>query len=159
VTTTPHESEQRVPREAISAVADDWIRLFITHFELHLVNASRDLPSGASVSESQVATARAILATFIESGMEIESTVELLAQVAAERRSIDVDWSDALNQRRLELIDKEIQGSLTATESIELVGLTRCMRDHVDTETNLPMEGARALHRRLLQLESKSESE
>jgi hypothetical protein len=158
-TTKPHESEQPESRDAISAVTDDWIRQFIKHFELHLIDASRDLPPYASVSESQVATARAVLAAYLDSGMEFESAVELLGQVAVEWRSVDVAWSDALNQWRFELIDKEIQGSLTPAESIELAGLTRSMRAHVESETNLPMGGARALHRKLLQREATGKSE
>ena len=158
-TTKPHDSELPVSREAISAFTDDWIRQFIKHFELHLLDASRELPPDASVSESQVVTARAILATYLDSGMEFESVVELLGQMAADRRTAGVAWSDALNQRRFELIDKEIQGSLTPAESIELAGLTRSMRDHVESETYLPMEGARALHRNLLQLKSTDKSE
>ena len=77
----------------------------------------------------------------------------------SERRSVGAAWSDALNQRRFALIDKEIQGSLTGTESIELAGLTRIMRDHVESEANLPMKGARALHRKLLKLKSRGESD
>jgi hypothetical protein len=137
---------------------DDWIRQFIQVFERHVLDASRALPPEASVSESQVATARAILATYLDSGMDFESALELLGQAAVEWRSVDVAWSDALNQRRFELIDKEIQRSLTPAESIELAGLTRSMRDHVESETNLPMEGARALHQKLLQLKSPGES-
>ena len=158
-TTRPHEPEQPASQLGIPADEDDWIRQFIKHFELHLVDARRDLPPDASDSDLQAAAARAILATYLDAGMEFESAVELLGQVAVERRSVDAVWSDALNQRRFELIDKEIQGSLTAAESIELAGLTRCMRDHVESEANLPMEGARALHRRLLQLDSAGESE
>ena len=79
-------------------------------------------------------TARAILSTYLDSGMEFESAVELLGRVAVERRSADLAWSDALNQRRFALIDKEIQGSLTPPESVELAGLTRIMRDHVESE-------------------------
>ena len=52
----------------------------------------------------------------------------------------------------------EIKGSLSATESIELAGLTRIMRHHVESEMNLPMQGARNLHRKLLQLNSKDEA-
>jgi len=143
----------------ISAAADLWIRQFIKQFELHLLEASRDLPPDANVSESQVATARAILATYLDSGMEFESALELLGQVATDWRSVDVAWNETLNQRRFELIDKEIQGSLTPAESIELAGLTRSMRDHVESETNLPMKGARALHRNLVQRKSTGESE
>jgi hypothetical protein len=154
-----HEPEQPVSQETISAAADDWIRQFIKVFELHVLDASRALPPGSSVSDSQAATARAILATYLDSGMEFESVVELLGQVALGWRSGIIVWSEALNQRRFELIDKEIQGSLTPAESIELAGLTRSLRDHVESETNLPMKGARALHQKLLQLKSAGEAE
>lgn len=157
--TKPLKSEPSESRKAISADADLWIQQFVKQFELHILEASRDLPPKASVSQSQVATARAILATYLDSGMEFESALELLGQAAVERQSVDVAWSDELNQRRFALIDKEIQGSLTLPESIEFAGLTRIMRDHVESEMNLPMKGARALHRKLLQLKSKGESD
>jgi hypothetical protein len=156
-TKKPPESEPPESQKAISADADDWIRQFIKQFELHILDARRDMPQDASVSESQLVTARAILSTYLDSGMEFESAVELLGQVAIERRSAGVAWNDALNKRRFELIDKDIQGSLSPPESVELAGLTRIMRDHVESETNLPIKGARALHRKLLQLKSKGE--
>ncbi|HEY2252553.1 MAG TPA: hypothetical protein VGH74_15880, partial [Planctomycetaceae bacterium] len=90
----------------MSSTADFWIRQFIKQFELHVLDASRHLPPDASVAESQAATARAILATYLDSGMEFESAVELLGQVAVERRSPEVVWNDGLNQRRFALIDK-----------------------------------------------------
>jgi len=158
-TTKPPESEPPELQESISADIDDWIREFIKHLEVYLLDASRALPREASVSQSQAATARAILETYIDSGMELESALELFGQVAVQRLSGDVAWSDALNQRRFELIDKEIQGSLTPPESIEFAGLTRMMREHVESETNLPMQGARALHRKLLKLKSTGESD
>jgi hypothetical protein len=138
---------------------DDWIRTFVRQLEEHLLDAGRDLPPDPSVSESQAATARAILKTFLDSGMERASVLELLGQVVVEHPPVEAAWSDELNHRRFELIDKEIQGSLTPAESIELAGLTRRMRDHVESETNLPMEGARALHRKLLELEPTGEAE
>ena len=42
---------------------------------------------------------------------------------AAHRRGAgpnDGDWSDKLNERRIELIDKDIQGNITAEERVEL---------------------------------------
>jgi len=83
----------------------------------------------------------------------------LLGRVGVEVQSVETEWSDALNQRRFALIDKQIQGLLTPAESVELAGLTRMMRDCVESETNLPMEGAQSLHRKLLQLRSSSESD
>jgi hypothetical protein len=91
--------------------------------------------------------------------MKFESVVELLGRVAVEWRALTGTWTDALNQRRFALIDKEIQGSLTPAESIELAGLTEIMRDHVESETNLPTKGARALHWKLLQLEPGGKSD
>jgi hypothetical protein len=158
-TTRSHESEQPVSRNDFSGVEEIWIRTFVERFEEHALDASRDLPPDAGVSDSQVATARAILETFLESGMELESVVELLGRVAMDWRHGRAPWSEALNERRFALIDKEMQGSLTPSESIELAGLTRIMRDHAESQENLPIEGVRALHRKLLQLEPTGVSE
>src|SRR3954447_1027845 len=121
-TTRSHESDRPVSREAISADIDLWIQQFIKHLELHVLDASRVLPPEPSVSELQRATARAILETFLESGLDFESVVELLGRVAVERRSVGAGWTDELNRRRFTLIDKEIQGALTPGESLELAG-------------------------------------
>jgi hypothetical protein len=158
-TTRRHEPEAPEAGRAISEHADDWIRQFIKHLELHFLDASRHLPTGASVSELQAATARAIVATFVDSGMEFQSALELLGQAALQGPSGNLAWNDALNERRFALIDKEIQGTLTAAESTELAGLTRILREAVDSETNLPLKGARALHQKLLRVEAADEAE
>lgn len=157
MTTKLHESEQPASRPGIIADSADWIRQFIRQLELHALDASRDLPPGASISELRTATAQAILATYLDSGMEFESVAELLGRVAVEPGRVGNGWSDALNQRRFTLIDKEIEGSLTPAESIELAGLTGMMRDHAESEENLPIEGARALHRKLMHLKATGE--
>jgi hypothetical protein len=153
------EPESQGSRRTIGADADFWVRQFVKQFELHILEASHHLPPEANVVEFQMATARATLATFLESGMELESAMEMFGQASLEAASADVGWSDALNQRRFALIDKDIQASLTPAETVELAGLTRIMRPHVDSEQNLPMDGARALHRKLLQLESPGKSD
>jgi hypothetical protein len=152
VTTRQHESAPLESRQGISASADDWIRKFIKLFEEHLADAGCDLPPNVSNAELRVAAVRAILATLIDTGMEPESAMELLGQAAAPQTSGRIAWSDSMNQRRFGLIDKEIQGTLTPAERVELAGLTGIMREQVETEMNLPMMGARALHRKLLQL-------
>ena len=48
----------------------------------------------------------------------------------------------------------DIQGTLSREERLELAGLTQVMREHVDTENNLPFEGAKKLHRYLTDLDS-----
>ncbi len=52
MTARPQEPEPPEFQEEISADADDWIRQFIKHLELHLLDASRDLPTDASVADS-----------------------------------------------------------------------------------------------------------
>lgn len=52
------ESEPPESSEGISADAEGWIRQFVKKFELRVLDASRNLPPDASVSESQEATAR-----------------------------------------------------------------------------------------------------
>ena len=158
-TTKSHEPEEHASPDFISADSDDWFRQFVKHLDLHLIDASRNLRRQASVAELQAAAARAIVTTYLDSGMELESIMELVGRVGVEARSDKPVWCDALNKRRFALIDKEIQGLLTHAESVELAGLTSMMRDQIESEINLPMEGARSLHRRLLQLKSSGESD
>jgi hypothetical protein len=154
----PPESESPESHAEITPDADLWIRQFVRQLELNVLDAARKAARNATVSELQAAAARAILATYVESGMDLESVVELLGQVALEWERTDVAWSDQMNQRRFALIDKENQGSLSSAERLELAGLTRIMRDHAESETNLPMTGARALHRKMLDNDSPDES-
>jgi hypothetical protein len=67
----------------------------------------------------------------------------------------EATWSAESNRRRLALIDKQIQQSISLAEQLELARLTAQMRAQVDTEINLPLQGARAIHKRLLAVERK----
>lgn len=151
---TKKQPEPTEPLKGISEHREEWIRLFMKHLELNVLDASRDLLPDAKESELRVAMARAILATYFDSGLEVESALELFGQAAVERGTRDSTWNEALNQRRFELIDKKIQGELTPAESVELAGLTGIMRNCIDSEANVPMKGAQALHRKLLNPDS-----
>lgn len=158
-TTKSRESDPPARGEDISSSADDWIRVFVKLFEDHFVHASSGLRPDSGDPEYRLAAARAILATYLESGMELESILELFRRAAVGPADFEATWSDALNQRRFALIDKEIQGTLTPAESIELARLTTIMRDHVESEEDLPMQGVRALHWKLMQYEPMGESD
>jgi hypothetical protein len=158
-TTKSHESGRPDSGDGVASNADDWIRVFIRLLDDHFVDASSGLQADASDPEYRLAAARAILATYLDSGMQLDSILELFRRAAADSTDVEGAWSDALNQRRFALIDKEIHGTLTPAESIELARLTTMMRDHVESEENLPMEGPRALHWKLTQLESMGESD
>jgi hypothetical protein len=59
-------------------------------------------------------------------------------------------WTEAKNQRRCALIDKEIDGCLTRQEALELEGLQRQLHRHLRTLAPLPLDDARQLHQELL---------
>ena len=63
----------------------------------------------------------------------------------------DGGWSDELNERRIELIDKDIQGNITTEERVELAELQRKAVTYRDRVAPLPIEGARRLHQKLLE--------
>jgi hypothetical protein len=148
----PHKSKVGSRSDPISESASDWMGQFVKHFELNFLDACRDLPRDAGAADFHDAAMRAAFETFRDSGMAADAIVESLGQASAKQRVAVVKWNPALNQRRFELIDKEIQETITFAESVELAGLTRIMRDEVDSESNLPLAGAKVLHRKLLEL-------
>jgi hypothetical protein len=62
----------------------------------------------------------------------------------------DDEWTEAKNERRCVLIDKEIDGTLTAEEAAELQQLQRAMLRYRRRVAPLPLEDARRLHQELL---------
>ena len=60
------------------------------------------------------------------------------------------DWTDEKNARRCILIDREIDGTLTPEEAVELHRLQREMLQHRRRVAPLPLEDARKLHQELL---------
>ena len=154
----PPETELESHRAASSEHASDWIRRFVQQLELNFIDTSLSLPSDARMLEYQLATIRAVFHTLLDSGMDLESIAETVGRVLIEKHLGSIEWNSELNQRRFELIDKEIQETLTPAERVELAGLTEIMREQLESEANLPMEGARALHRKLLELATKDKS-
>ncbi len=62
-----------------------------------------------------------------------------------------IPWSSSRNERRCDLIDKEIAGTITPEESIELIELQVQMRRFVDEVAPLPIATVRKLHAELLE--------
>jgi hypothetical protein len=67
------------------------MRRFVREVEEHILDASPALPADASVAQLQMVAAQAVLATFLESGMEFASVVQLFDQVFG-RRMVDAAW-------------------------------------------------------------------
>lgn len=65
-----------------------------------------------------------------------------------------VEWTQDLNQRCIDLIDRKIAGNISYDEKIELANLTNALRASVDNEELFPLAGARSLHDKLKAMES-----
>jgi hypothetical protein len=143
---------QGVAAAPVAGAALDWFQQFLKHLEINFADTCHSLASESDWSDYRLAAMRAIRLALLDSGMPRESLLELFGQVAVEDASAGhvVGWTVELNKRRFELIDRDIQRTLSPAEQIELAGLTALMREHVDSEVNLPMDGAKALHRFLI---------
>jgi hypothetical protein len=62
-----------------------------------------------------------------------------------EKPEEDGPWTAEKNHRRAALIDKEIDGTITPTEAVELEELTQQMRRHREKGAPLPLEYAHQL--------------
>ncbi|MGH7137988.1 MAG: hypothetical protein ACREHD_19740 [Pirellulales bacterium] len=59
-------------------------------------------------------------------------------------------WSEEGEKRRRDLIDKDISGTISAAELVELSRLDQLANEHFDRIAPPPIEGARRLHDRLM---------
>ncbi len=75
---------------------------------------------------------------------------EILESLVADSSTPSVEWNETMNARRCELIDKEIDGTLTTAERVDLELLQKQAVAYRDRVAPLPMEGARKLHQQLL---------
>lgn len=62
------------------------------------------------------------------------------------------EWSEAKNVRRFELIDKQLAGSISSREAIELATLQREIDRFLARVAPLPIAAARQLHQQLMSL-------
>lgn len=75
---------------------------------------------------------------------------EIIKSVESDLPPPDGAWNETKNARRCELIDKDIQGTISGAERRELELLTRELRAYRDRVAPLPLEGAKKLHQQLL---------
>lgn len=150
-----HESPSPQEAESISSDAADWGLQFVKHLEHEYENLVSGLSADATWPDFQQAMMIAVARVFEESGATPESIARLWGEIADRLSPVEADaeWSREKNARRFLLIDKRIQGTITPEESFELTQLTRQLRIHCDTEAMLPLEGARRLHRQLLDMD------
>jgi hypothetical protein len=146
------DSENQSSPETISEAASDWLYQFLKHFETNFIDASQLLPSAVGRIDLLRSTLVAIFQTLEDAGFSREEAFAWLTEVPGQPSAEPINWTPEMNARRFELIDKQIADALSLNERVELARLTQAMRRVVDSEANLPMEGARQLHRTLQQL-------
>ncbi|MFG0265482.1 MAG: hypothetical protein ACF8AM_10075 [Rhodopirellula sp. JB055] len=149
---TPHPN-----KDIISDDQDFWSRQFLKHIELNLLDVIAGLSRNATQEEYQAATLQAVIETLQDSGMALIEFPSLAAKAIAKIQdqppSTNVtQWTPAMNARRMDLIDRQIQETITVPEQIELARLTEAMRTVIDSEKSQPMEGMKALHAKLLSI-------
>ena len=74
----------------------------------------------------------------------------IIVRPAVSSEQLDEPWTDAKNRRRANLIDKEIDGTITPMEVVELADLQQHMYRFVDTVAPLPLGDVQQLQKRLL---------
>lgn len=148
------QDPQHQPKtQSISSDAEEWGRLFVRILESEFANSAAELSGDAKSEDFQRAMLRAVINVLRDSGATLEELVQTFQMIADLSRPSDEDiaWSSDQNARRLELIDKSIQQTMTQEERLELARLTARMREYIDREELLPLKGARLLHRQLLE--------
>lgn len=133
--------------------ASDWFRQFLKHLELEIADGGRELQAEPDSLECGLIALQAVHRTLLDSGLDQQQVAALFGRTVPKKLGghVGAQWTAELNQRRFELIDREIQGTLGSVEELELAALTQLMRDHVDSELSLPLEGAKKLHRYLVE--------
>jgi hypothetical protein len=133
--------------------ASDWFRQFLKHLELEIADSGRELQADPDVLDCGLIAIQAVHRTLLDSGLDEPQIAALFVRVVSKKLGghDGAQWTPELNRRRFELIDREIQGTLSSAEELELTALTQAMREHIDSEHNLPLEGAKKLHRHLLE--------
>lgn len=144
-----HNADHETQSLSIPVHTHEWLQEFLKHFEINFIDLHATSGSGENPNLPLTAL-RTLVTTLQDAGLSTEEVFELFGQVEVGRRSKPAAWTSDLNARRFELIDKDIQGTLTPIERIELARLTTMMRQQVDSELNLPLEGAKSLHLKLL---------
>ncbi len=136
---------------SISADAVERAQKFVYLFKQHFIEICHELRPTGQLSDYDEAMIQAVFKSFADLEVSSHLYATILPQFIGDRGSEGVEWSDELNRRRFELIDKKYHKSISAAEEAELDRLTQVMREQIDTEANLPISGVEELYRRLLE--------
>jgi hypothetical protein len=87
-----------------------------------------------------------------------EPVIRVVAFPKANGKPSEDEWSAAKNERRCELIDRDIDGHLSPDERIELEDLQQQLRRYVNKVAPLPLDQLRKLEQELLDKAAKAQA-
>lgn len=137
--------------------AADWLNAFKKHFSIAFQDVTSNLADQPANEELQKAAVIAMTTTLRDSGLSNDQMLVFLSEAFETVRAATTKWTPELNERRIELIDKEIANAISFDEKVELAKLTDALRTSVGTDEAFPMEGARELHAKLKAMEQKED--
>lgn len=91
-------------------------------------------------------------------GSHLSRAIESLCRVTPDA-SLHESWTDEKNQRRCQLVDKDIDGTISEEERIELARLQSGLLAYRQKVAPLPLGDLRKMHQDLLQKASNAESD
>jgi len=149
------ESTDQHKASSISLDASDWGQAFITSLETEYTELASRLPPSATHTDFLRVMIGAVTGVVDDSGAAPAGLVQWLEKAAQQIKPVDDDdpWTPEKHARRLLLVDKQIQQTISSAEAFELTQLTGQLRADCDGEDMVPLEGARRLHRRLLDMD------
>jgi hypothetical protein len=146
-----HESRASFPRGMLAANGS---RGILSPATVALLDRKDSAVNRIALDKEDEAVKRFVLSLPVAANgsvLELEGrAVACVVPIIAEPVEANDAWSEAKNARRCALIDKEIDGRLSAAEAVELHRLQREMLAHRHTVAPLPLAEARQLHQKLL---------
>jgi hypothetical protein len=111
-----------------------------------------------TVSDGRKLALTQLLQVLCEQGLTVAEVREALQQAGVQVEATQPlvspgPWSEEKNARRIALIDKKIQGTLSSDELPEFESLQAQAIAYRDRVAPLPIEGAKRLHQELLEKE------
>lgn len=149
-----HELHEQNKPASLSSEVEEWGRQFVKFLEFEYAELASELPTDATANDYRRLMMIAVVKVIGESGANPEEIAYLLKEGSSRLFPVrgDIAWTTENNARRLSLVDKKLQQTITREETIELMQLTRQLRVSCDQEEMTPLAGAKRLHRRLLDM-------
>lgn len=144
----PNQQTEENPRWLDAA---DWVAQFSKLLELEFNSVPQEVAGEAMDDTYRQSITRAFLNVLADSGASTEEISGLIQNALRSTHPQEVEWTDEKNVRRVELIDKKIQGDIAPEERMELARLQQEASTYLNRQSPLPIEAARRMHKELLE--------